>query len=284
MLYCRKLRAVWFSAVVLLLVAAVAYRLTMPGALFLLRFLQPDKDTALGEIVVRDETARIGGRSLRCHLYSKGDRFEKVMLVIHGVHHGGFDEARMVGFAKQLARLGHLVVTPEIEDLKEYTISERAAKDIHLAAKWLIEKSGYLEAGEKLVVLGFSFAGGLVIGAASRPDIRDRVSAVFSFGGHADLDRVMRYLQSGKLPNGDRLAPHVYGQAVIARQFADKLVQPEQVTPLRAVLHDYLKNDFERVKSALHTLAPESRRIVELCLKRDVDTLGRILEASVQSH
>jgi hypothetical protein len=34
----------------------------------------------------------------------------------------------------------------------------------------------------------------------------------------------------------------------------------------------------------MHTLAPESRRIVELCLKRDVDTLGRILEASVQSH
>ena len=48
--------------------------------------------------------------------------------------------------------------------------------------------------------MGISFAGGLSMVAAGRPAIRDRLAFVFSFGGHGDLPRVLRYLCTGLEP------------------------------------------------------------------------------------
>jgi hypothetical protein len=45
--------------------------------------------------------------------------------------------------------------------------------------------------------MGISFAGGLSVVAAGRPALRDHVAYVFSFGGHGDMQRVLRYLCSG---------------------------------------------------------------------------------------
>ena len=221
----RRFSTGLIAVAVLGLFAAVGWRLSMPGALFLSRFMGAPSETVFADLSVTDAEIHHRGRKLPCHVYRPADGYDKVLLVVHGVHHGGYDEPRMVRFAKELARLGHLVITPDIEDMKNYDISRRAVDDIHGAAKWIIDASGFVGPEGRISILGFSFAGGLAISAAARPDIRDRVSAVFSFGGHADLDRVMRYLTTGKLPTGGMLEPHVYGQAVIARRFAQRLVR-----------------------------------------------------------
>ena len=52
-------------------------------------------------------------------------------------------------------------------------------------------------AGSPVGLMGISFSGGLSIVAAGRPTLRDRVAYVFSFGGHDDLPRVLRYLCTG---------------------------------------------------------------------------------------
>ena len=46
-------------------------------------------------------------------------------------------------------------------------------------------------------MMGISFSGGLSIVAAGRPSLANRVAYVFSFGGHDDLPRVLRYLCTG---------------------------------------------------------------------------------------
>ena len=46
-------------------------------------------------------------------------------------------------------------------------------------------------------LMGISFSGGLSVVAAGRPSLADRVAYVFSFGGHDDLPRVLRYLCTG---------------------------------------------------------------------------------------
>ncbi len=281
-----KKRVILLSGTLAVLGLGLAgWRLVMPGALFLSRFMDGARaDDPFADITREDVIVDPSGRALRCHVYRPPGRYDKVLLVVHGVHHGGYDEARMVRFAKELACLGFLVVTPEIVDLKQYNISEQAVDDIHIAAKWVLESSTLVEGDESVSLLGFSFAGGLSISAAARPDVRDRVGAVFSFGGHADLDRVMRFLTTGELPGGGTLAPHVYGQVVIARQLASRLVPSAQVEPLRAVLLDYLKNDFKKVKAERESLAAESGRIVDLCLERDTETLGRLLEPLVTAR
>jgi hypothetical protein len=97
--------------------------------------------------------------------------------------------------------------------------------------------------------MGISFAGGLSIVAAGRPSIRDRIAYVFSFGGHGDLRRALRYLCTGLEPHApgepaDRpqhyRAPHDYGVAVILLGVADRMVPPEQVPALRHGVETFL--------------------------------------------
>lgn len=270
------------AAIVVLIGGVIVFRLTMPGAIFLYRFVNGASDADDIEVEIRELTVVAGERAIPVRIHAPRGDVDQVMVVVHGVHHDGYDESRMRGFVKELNRLGHVVVTPDIADLKYFEIRKQAVDDIVAVTKWTINASGLLEADASLKLLGFSFAGGLCISAAAAPSVADRVSAVFSFGGHADLDRVIRYLTTGKLPEGGTLPPHIYGQAVVARQFASRLVPASEVDRLRGVLLTYLKNDFTSVEQQQKTLPPASREIVELCLKREQKKLGRLLEPVVR--
>jgi acetyl esterase/lipase len=67
---------------------------------------------------------------------------------------------------------------------------------------------------------------------------------VLSFGGHADLPRVMRYLATGEeaqVPGVETHPPHDYGVAVILYGLADQGIVPqEQVAPLRKGVETFL--------------------------------------------
>jgi len=262
----------------------------MPGALFLLRF---QDTTARGDKRGRDfstEKREIDnhGRQIPVRIYKPENGVQRVVLLVHGVHYGGYDEPRLVHFAKRLASLGYAVVTPEIADLKNYDIQPRALHDIEHAARWLLDASDldlWIPKREKtLDLFGISFAGGLCLSAASRAAIGGRVGSVFSFGGHADLDQTMSYLVTGKLPDGKVLRPHVYGQAVLVRRYAEKLVPPDEVTELKSVLLKYLQERFKSVRADLDKLSSTSRTLVELCLKRRTDQLGPLLEPIVRGQ
>src|SRR6185295_10725251 len=76
---------------------------------------------------------------------------------------------------------------------------------------------------------------------AARPSLDGRVAFVMSFGGHGDLPRTLRYLCTGILPDGSRLAPHDYGVVIILLGVADRLVPAEQVEPLRDGILTFLE-------------------------------------------
>jgi pimeloyl-ACP methyl ester carboxylesterase len=104
------------------------------------------------------------------------------------------------------------------------------------------------------------------------------VGGVFSFGGHGDLDTVMHYLSTGALPRGGTLPPHLYGQAVLLRRLADRLVPADQAEALRAALFLFLKEKPEAFQAAVSQLPPESRRLAELCLHWDAKGVGEVLK------
>ncbi len=251
-----------------------------PGARFLTRYMDKESPQAvtIDERVVIVPTK---GRDIPTRLFIPASGYHRVVLVAHGVHWKGFDEPRLLHFARALATMGYAVAAPDLKDLKNYQLEPEAVDEIEASALWLLNDSG-LELGDgKIGVMGISFAGGLSVSAASRESLADRVAFVFSFGGHGDLDRTLNYLITGEMPGGETLAPHVYGQAVVIRFFADRLVPRDQVEPLRSVLFDYLKDDKKKVRARLQGLAPESRRLVELCLKQNVPALGEVLKNDI---
>ena len=151
-------------------------------------------------------------------------------MLVPGVHMDGIDETRLVGMAEDLAASGYAVLTVAPPDLQRFRITPSNTDVIEDAATWIARRRPDAGPDGKVGMLGISFSGGLSIVAAGRPELRDRVAFVMSFGGHGDLPRVMRYLCSGTRRRCRRSAtrrdvagaehvainpPHDYGVAVV---------------------------------------------------------------------
>jgi len=178
--------------------------------------------------------------AIRARLY-RPDRVRRAVVLVPGVHAMGIDEPRLTGLSNELAATGLAVLTMELPDLMHYQFTPRTVDIIEDGARYLADRKDVAADG-KIGLMGISFAGGLSMVAAGRPALRDRLAFVFSFGGHGDLPRVLRYLCSGLEPPkpGDPpgmpphyRAPHDYGVAVILVGVADRMVPAEQVEPLR---------------------------------------------------
>src|SRR2546422_327948 len=140
-------------------------------------------------------------------LYLPEGRTTRTVLAVPGIHAAGIDETRLTGLANDLAGTGLAVMTMALPDLMAYQITPRSTDVIEDAIAWLARRSDLAPDG-RIGIVGISFAGGLSTVAAGRPSVRDRVAFVLSFGGHADLPRVMRYLCTGEAPHVDGLETH----------------------------------------------------------------------------
>ena len=90
-----------------------AYRLMMPGAVFLKRFMDhsPEADRAGEPFEVRRLVVEPAGRRIPVKIFRPESGHDRALLLIHGVHFGGYDEPRLVYFSERLAGMGFAVVT-----------------------------------------------------------------------------------------------------------------------------------------------------------------------------
>jgi len=215
------------------------------------------------------------------------------VIVIPGIHSAGIDEGRLTALATQLAATGLTVMTIALPDLQAYRITPHATDTIEDAVSWLAGQREYAADG-KVGVIGISFAGGLSVAAASRESIKDKLAYVLSFGGHADLPRVMRFLATGEetsIPGITLHPPHDYGVGVILHGLADRgVVPPDQVVPLREGISTFLLasqqtvltpdvavQTFARARAFEHTLPEPSRTYLHYVNERDTKKLGTII-------
>lgn len=195
-----------------------------------------------------EQDLRLPGRSgpIRARLYRRAGGSRGPGLVIsHGVHYRGIDERRLVPFARELARAGLVVLTPELDDLIDYHITRRGLDVIMDSALWLGAEPE-LVSSERVGLLGFSFAGGLSLVAAAEPELSGRLAHVTSVGGHHDLSRVLRFLLTDEIetPEGRRsLDAHEYGLVVLLYQSLDHFVPDADRAVMRDALRAWLHED-----------------------------------------
>jgi hypothetical protein len=175
--------------------------------------------------------------------YRPAGGFSRSVLLIPGIHSMGIKEPRLTALANDLAGSGVLVMTLALPDLQHYQLTVHSTDVIEDAIAWMATQQDLAPDG-RVGVVGISFAGGMSVVAAGRPSVRDKVAYVLSFGGHADLPRVMRYLATGEelhVAGVENHPPHDYGVAVILYGLADQGIVPaEQVAPLRTGIETFL--------------------------------------------
>jgi dienelactone hydrolase len=262
-----------------------------------------------------DVTIPAAGRSIRGRVYQPEAASHRTALLVSGLHPSGIDEPRLVRLARQLSASGITVVTPDIPELSQFEITPAITDAIEASARWLASDSG-LASDHRVALMGISFSGGLSIVAAARPALAGRVAYVFSFGGHDDLPRVLRYLCTGTEPypspgiqltvggtdaagTGRTLVrpPHDYGVAVILLAAAERLVPRAQVEPLRTAVRRFLfasaldsdvdkpraAQEFAALKLLQKKLPEPSASLLRYVNDRDVVHLGSRLLPYISS-
>ena len=228
-------------------------------------------------------------------LYRPAGTIRRAAILTPGVHAMGIDEPRLRGLAGDLAASGVAVLTIALPDLVRYRFTIESVDQIEDAASWLAAQPALAPDG-KVGLMGISFAGGLSVVASGRPAVRDKIAFVFSFGGHGDLPRVLRYLCTGLEPlapdaaSGTPLrfrAPHDYGVAVILLGIADRMVPTDQVEALRGGIETFLTASqltlvdmgqatatFTRSQAIAATLPEPSAHLMRYVNERNTKALG----------
>jgi dienelactone hydrolase len=192
---------------------------------------------------------------VRARLYTpKQHPDAPALVVLHGVHHLGMDEPRMIAFASAMASCGLRVLTPELPGIKDYHVDADTIATIGDSAAWLAHQQD----GKPVGVLGLSFSGGLSLLAAANPRWHRDIKFVVAVGSQDNMARVADYYRTGNDPRPDGtmeyLAPHEYGPLVLEYEHLQDFAPAADVPALREVLRAHLYEDKPAEKQAMAKL------------------------------
>ena len=261
----------------------------MRAAGLLLRIENPQKAGWLSGVhtypIVESLTEiRTPSGRIRARLYTpQGIANAPGMLVVHGVHHLGIDEPRLVAFARALSASGIQVLTPELASLADYQVDAGSIDVIGYSARNLSQSLR-----QKVGVLGISFGGGLSLIAASKPQFERYIRFVVSVGAHDDLERVSQFFISNQIawPDGTTLqmSAHDYGSLILIYSHTEDFFPPAEV----AIAHDALRlllwEKVDESRKKAEELSPPSRAKMELLYDRKVDPLAAEIERVIGQH
>jgi dienelactone hydrolase len=238
------------------------------------------------EITRQTLTLQLSGRSVPAYRYEPAAGLStRGLVLVHGVHYRGIDEARLVRFAESIAKTGITVLTPEVASLADYRIDHDAVVDIGGAAHALREQLG----GEHAVgVMGISFAGSLALLAAADPSAAADIAYVVTLGSYDDLGRVCRFFATGSIerPDGTKVTarPHDYGPMVWVYSHLEDFFPDEGRDDVRASLRHWLHEERDLARTGAARLPDASRKKLEALFASDYATAVPDLEADVDRH
>jgi pimeloyl-ACP methyl ester carboxylesterase len=266
---------VW--AVIFVLAAAIHFRYALRAYSVLAHFANPSASGPLLRFETRPVTAEdvtiatpdgpVPGR-----LYTPlGVKHPRGMVAVHGIHHLGMDEPRLVSFARAVAGSGIAVLTPQIGSLADYHVDAESIPAIGESAEWLDRRLG----GHKVTVTGISFAGGLALMAARDARYASHMRALVLMGAYDDLARTSRFLATGmqELPDGT-MEPHPvhdYGAAVFVYAHLNQFFPAGDLAVAHDALRAWLWEHPDDAKPLIEKLSPASQGVMDALLARRID-------------
>jgi pimeloyl-ACP methyl ester carboxylesterase len=234
-------------------------------------------------VVSEDVTIPTANGPLPARLYIPGGvKHPRGMVAVHGIHHLGMYEPRLVSFAKAVAGSGIEVLTPQIDSLADYHVDAGSIPAIGESAVWLDNRLG----NHKVTVTGISFAGGLTLLAAKNPTYAAHIRALVLMGAYDDLARTSRFLATSaqEFPDG-RLEPHAahdYGASVFVYAHLAQFFPPQDLNAAHDALRAWLWEHPEDAPQFIAKLSPESKATMQALIDRKIDVVRPRILAAIQ--
>jgi pimeloyl-ACP methyl ester carboxylesterase len=185
------------------------------------------------------------------------------IVLVAGLSELGCHHPNLVALSRFLADKGLLVITPDIQEFRNFQIS---AEPIDQILFWY-KRIPTLEGGETVRKAGFagiSFSGTLALIAAARPDVRDKVGFVLGIGPYYSLIRCTRdwFAAGPGTERTDYYPTRFYAKWIVMLAALDMVAAPKDRIFLHEVLDSLLLQN--KVPPALSDLTPEGLRWYKL--------------------
>jgi dienelactone hydrolase len=243
-----------------------------------------DFDTrAVTETVI---TLAIPGGETKARLYApEHEAGAPGLVMVHGVHHLGMDEPRLMRFARSMASTGIVVLTPDVRELADYAVDARSVGTLGAATLAL---SARLPGSPAVGLMGLSFAGGLALLAASDARYAPRIAYVVAVGAHDDLARVSRFFATGRIEEADgatsSMRPHEYGPLVLVYAHASDFFPEGDVPAARDALRLWLWEDRDAARKREDDVSGASKAKLDSLFDGKIDAVAGELLADVAAR
>ena len=222
--------------------------------------------------------------AVRARLYMpSGAAHPLGMVLVHGIHHLGIDEPRLMSFARAAAGSGFAVLTPEVAALADYRVDGSSIATIGDSPAWLEQRLGT----GPVTLVGVSFAGGLALLAARDPRYAPHIRALLLMGAYDDLARVSRFLATSEaeLPDGrwEPYKAHDYGAAVFVYSHLDQFFSAGDLDVAHLALRDWLWERPQDAQALLARLGPDGRATMDSLMARKIGELRPRLLGAIQA-
>jgi dienelactone hydrolase len=259
------------------------------GVSLLLRIQNPDNHSALARFhtYAVSETLTLLATprgNLPARLYSPtGLRDAPGIVVVHGVHHLGINEPRLMAFSRALAQSGIQVFTPEVPDLADYQVTHESVDIIGEAAQQFSR-----QIGSPVGVLGLSFAGGESLLAAADPHYAGSIAFVVCVGAHDDMHRVAEFYITDKIARPDgtvlHMKPNTYGPLVLMYSDLGAFFPSGDIHAAKQALRLLLWEDIAASKQAAQKLSPASQQLMGHLYNGDFSVVVDAIQKEIDSH
>jgi pimeloyl-ACP methyl ester carboxylesterase len=237
-----KRRLIVYSALAVLIATAVpSVDDLLQAVSVMLHVMDPDAKQALAgyrQLKLREEELMLPSGNRARRYIPEHRRAKHAMVVVHGLHHLGIDEPRLIAFSRAVAAQGIEVLTPELPGIADFQVTPGSITTIGESAKYMHAR------GEKPGIFGLSFSGGLALMAAADPRYRDDIAFTVAVGAHDDMQRVARFFALNEAPRPDgsvlRMKAHEYGALVLAYAHPEDFFPPAEAAAARACLRAVL--------------------------------------------
>ena len=205
-------------------------------------------------------------------LYRSSQQPRGAVVVVPGLTPDGKDDARLVAFAKSLARAQFLVLVPDIANTRALKVSAADGAFIADAIEELAQRAA--GGGESSVgLVAISYAVGPALLAATQPPAGRHVRFIVAIGGYYDIEAAIAFVTTGyyRAPDGSwqHAAPNEWGKWVFVRSNADRVGDPGDRDRLRRIAERRLADPKAGIGDLVARLGPDGRAVYDLVSNGD---------------
>lgn len=193
------------------------------------------------------------------------------LVLVPGFTELGKDDPRIVWLAHFLARIGFVVLVPDLLGLRSLQARETDVGDMVDSFRFLASQVPRVRP-DRVGIMGISYGAGPALIAAADPSIADRVRFVISFGGYFDLVDVIRFVTTGHFAWQDHHghippSPHARGRFLLANLDLARDLKDRKILEMAA--RKLLASDVEDPAPRIADLTPWGAALYALLMNAD---------------